>query len=73
VIRGAGRGPAAGQWRWPALAMFAVGYGANHFVLLLAVYRRTLALSDAGADGGRVSAARGSSANATPPSTRCAR
>lgn len=27
--------------------MFAVGYGANHFVPLLAVYRRTLALSDA--------------------------
>ncbi len=37
---------ARGQWRWPALAMFAVGYGANQFVPLLAVYRRTLALSD---------------------------
>ncbi len=34
------------QWRWPALVMFAVGYGANQFVPLLAVYRRTLALSD---------------------------
>ncbi len=33
-------------WRWPALAMFAVGYGANQFVPLLAVYRRTLGLSD---------------------------
>lgn len=36
-------------WRWPALAMFAVGYGANQFVPLLAVYRRTLGLSDAAA------------------------
>lgn len=36
-----------GSWRWPALAMFAVGYGANQFVPLLAVYRRTLELSDA--------------------------
>ncbi len=44
-----GRAPAPGQWRWPALAMFAVGYGANHFVPLLAVYRHSLALSDAGA------------------------
>lgn len=34
-------------WRWPALVMFAVGYGANQCVPLLAVYRRTLALSDA--------------------------
>lgn len=33
-------------WRWPAFAMFAVGYGANQFVPLLAVYRETLALSD---------------------------
>ena len=33
-------------WRWPALAMFAVAYGANQFVPLLAVYRRTLGLSD---------------------------
>lgn len=31
--------------------MFAVGYGANHFVPLLAVYRHTLALSDADATG----------------------
>ena len=38
---------APGAWRWPALVMFAVGYGANQFVPLLAVYRRTLALSDA--------------------------
>ena len=38
-----------GQWRWPVLAMFAVGYGANQFVPLLAVYRHTLALSDADA------------------------
>jgi MFS family permease len=38
-----------GQWRWPVLAMFAVGYGANQFVPLLAVYRATLALSDADA------------------------
>ncbi|MHA7200568.1 MFS transporter [Arthrobacter alkaliphilus] len=36
-----------GQWRWPVLAMFAAGYGANQFVPLLALYRRTLALSDA--------------------------
>ena len=36
-----------GAWRWPALVMFAVGYGANQFVPLLAVYRRTLGLSDA--------------------------
>ena len=35
-----------GQWRWPALTMFTVGYGANQFVPLLAVYRRTLGLSD---------------------------
>ncbi|MCZ2402042.1 MFS transporter [Paenarthrobacter sp. Z7-10] len=64
-----------GQWRWPALAMFAAGYGANQFVPLLALYRRTLALSDAEATavfgvyalglvpglilGGRVSDARG--------------
>lgn len=38
--------PSAGQWRWPALTMFTVGYGANQFVPLLAVYRRTLALTD---------------------------
>lgn len=37
---------AAGQWRWPALTMFTVGYGANQFVPLLAVYRQTLDLSD---------------------------
>lgn len=64
-----------GQWRWPALAMFAAGYGANQFVPLLALYRRTLALSDADAAavfgvyalglipglvfGGRVSSRRG--------------
>ncbi|MBG6182640.1 MFS family permease [Arthrobacter sp. CAN_A214] len=44
-------GPVAGvgpkSWRRPALAMFTVGYGANQFVPLLAVYRRTLGLSDA--------------------------
>ena len=33
-------------WQRPALVMFAVGYGANQFVPLLAVYRTTLALSD---------------------------
>ncbi len=38
--------PDAGQWRWPALTMFTVGYGANQFVPLLAVYRHTLGLSD---------------------------
>ncbi len=38
--------PDAGRWRWPALTMFTVGYGANQFVPLLAVYRRTLGLSD---------------------------
>jgi len=38
--------PAAGQWRWPALTMFTVGYGANQFVPLLAVYRHTLGLTD---------------------------
>ena len=38
--------PSAGQWRWPALTMFTVGYGANQFVPLLAVYRRTLGLTD---------------------------
>ncbi len=38
--------PSAGQWRWPALTMFTVGYGANQFVPLLAVYRDTLALTD---------------------------
>ncbi|WP_175483966.1 MFS transporter [Modestobacter sp. DSM 44400] len=43
-----GRG-GPGQWRWPALAMFTVGYGANQFVPLLAVYRRDLGLSDAAA------------------------
>jgi MFS family permease len=36
-------------WQWPALAMFTVGYGANHFVPLLEVYRETLGLSDAAA------------------------
>jgi MFS family permease len=40
---------ASRAWRWPALAMLAVGYGANQFVPLLAVYRRDLALSDASA------------------------
>jgi len=44
-------GPAAGgeggQWRWPALGMFTVGYGANQFVPLLAVYHSSLHLSDA--------------------------
>lgn len=44
-----GTPPVRGQWRWPALAMFAAGYGANEFVPLLALYRRTLALSDADA------------------------
>ena len=34
-------------WYRPALVMFAVGYGANQFVPLLAVYRSSLALSDA--------------------------
>jgi len=34
-------------WYRPALVMFAVGYGANQFVPLLAVYRSRLALSDA--------------------------
>ncbi len=38
--------PCAGQWRWPALTMFTVGYGANQFVPLLTVYRRTLGLTD---------------------------
>jgi hypothetical protein len=38
-----------GQWRWPVLAMFAVGYGANQFVPLLTVYRQALGLSDADA------------------------
>ncbi len=38
-----------GQWRWPALAMFTVGYGANQFVPLLAVYRDSLRLSDSAA------------------------
>lgn len=33
-------------WRGPVLAMFAAGYGANHFTPLLIVYRRALALSD---------------------------
>lgn len=41
----------ATAWRWPALAMFTVGYGANHFVPLLAVYRSALGLSDAQATG----------------------
>lgn len=48
--RDANAGPGgSGQWRWPALSMFAVGYGANQFVPLLAVYRRDLGLSDAAA------------------------
>ncbi len=38
---------AIAAWKRPALVMFAVGYGANQFVPLLAVYRTTLALSDA--------------------------
>jgi len=36
----------AAAWRRPAFVMFTVGYGANQFVPLLAVYRRSLALSD---------------------------
>lgn len=36
----------ARAWLRPALAMFAVGYGANQFVPLLAVYRNSLGLSD---------------------------
>lgn len=47
--RGAAAGARAGAWRWPALAMFAVGYGANQFVPLLVAYRTTLGLSDAAA------------------------
>ncbi len=35
-----------GEWRWPALTMFTVGYGANQFVPLLGVYRDTLSLTD---------------------------
>ena len=46
---GAGSRIGSGAWRWPALTMFAVGYGANQFVPLLAVYRLDLALSDASA------------------------
>lgn len=46
---GVGSEDRGGAWRWPALAMFAVGYGANQFVPLLAVYRRELGLSDASA------------------------
>ena len=37
----------ATAWWRPALAMFAVGYGANQFVPLLAAYRTELGLSDA--------------------------
>jgi MFS family permease len=37
------------QWRWPALTMFTVGYGANQFVPLLPLYRDTLRLSDTAA------------------------
>lgn len=33
-------------WRRAAFAMFAVGWGANHFTALLPVYRRTLGLPD---------------------------
>ncbi len=39
--------PTAGQWRWPALTMFTVGFGANQFVPLLAVYRKGLSPQDA--------------------------
>ena len=39
--------PTLAAWYRPALVMFAVGYGANQFVPLLAVYRTTLGLSDA--------------------------
>ena len=41
--------PSSTDWRRPAFAMFAAGYGANQFVPLLAVYRHELGLSDAGA------------------------
>lgn len=46
ITPGATEGSRAGAWRWPALAMFAVGYGANQFVPLLVAYRTTLGLSD---------------------------
>ncbi len=39
-------GPRDRQWRWPALVMFTVGYGANQFVPLLVVYRHSLRLTD---------------------------
>ncbi|MFI7481455.1 MFS transporter [Kocuria sp. M1R5S2] len=44
---GSGAGERTGSWWWPALAMFAVGYGANQFVPLLVAYRSTLGLADA--------------------------
>lgn len=36
-------------WRFPALVMFSVGYGANQFVPLLVYYRHALGLTDASA------------------------
>ena len=33
-------------WRRPAFAMFAVGWGANHFTALLPIYRRVLEIPD---------------------------
>lgn len=41
------RAGGGGAWRWPAIAMFAAGFGANYFVPLLHLYRETLGLSDA--------------------------
>jgi predicted MFS family arabinose efflux permease len=41
-------GPTGGGWR-VAVAMFAVGYGANQIVPMLLVYRHTLGLSEPGA------------------------
>jgi hypothetical protein len=44
---GAPRGIHARAWQWPGLVLFAVAWGANHFVPLLLVYRARLALDAA--------------------------
>jgi hypothetical protein len=41
------RGIHARAWQWPGLVLFAVAWGANHFVPLLLVYRARLALDAA--------------------------
>jgi MFS family permease len=46
-MAGSAPGVSVRAWRWPGLVLFAVAWGANHFVPLLLVYRARLALDAA--------------------------